>query len=129
MPSAEPEPGAAAVAIAGLDRHPAGGAIPTNIPADHVEYAQAVIRTIRQSLSGRVRLSDGLLIFGAVIAAGSVLLWDWHSRIAFPVAGLFVMVIGAALRLRVRCPKCTYMLGRPVNFCPNCGVNFDNPRY
>jgi CHASE2 domain-containing sensor protein len=86
-------------------------------------------RTIRQSLKGRIHLSDGLLIIGALIAGGSILLWDWRSHIAFVLAGLLAMVVGATLRLRVRCPQCTYMLGRPVNFCPNCGVNLDNPRH
>jgi hypothetical protein len=86
-------------------------------------------RTIRQSLKGRVQLSDALLVIGVVIVAGSILLWHWHSHIAFPLVGLFVVVVGATLRLRVRCPQCLYVLGRPHNFCPNCGISFDNPRY
>ena len=85
--------------------------------------------TIRQSLKRRVQLSDGLLIIGAVITAGGILLWQWYSHIAFPLVGLIVMVVGATLRLRVRCPQCLYIVGRPHNFCPNCGINFDNPRY
>jgi hypothetical protein len=87
-------------------------------------------RTIRQSLKGRARLSDAVLVIGAVIAAaGSIALWDWGLHIAVPLIGLFVMVVGGTLRLRVRCPQCLYALGRPHNFCPNCGLNFDNPQY
>jgi hypothetical protein len=70
-----------------------------------------------------------MLLLGAIIACAGILIWQWRSRIEFVVGGLLVMLLGATLRLRVRCPQCTHILGRPHNFCPNCGVNFDNPRY
>jgi hypothetical protein len=86
-------------------------------------------RTIRQSLKGRVRVTNGMLLLGAIVACASFLIWQWRSHIEFVVGGVLVMLLGASLRLRVRCPQCTHILGRPQNFCPNCGVNFDNPRY
>lgn len=85
--------------------------------------------TIRQSLKGRVRWTNGMLLLGAIIACAGFLIWQWRSHIEFVVGGLLVMLLGATLRLRVRCPQCTHVVGRPHNFCPNCGVNFDNPRY
>lgn len=86
-------------------------------------------RTIRQSLKGRVRVTNGILLLGAIGACASFLIWQLRSHIEFVVGGLLVMLLGATLRLRVRCPQCTYILARPHNFCPNCGVSFDNPRY
>lgn len=86
-------------------------------------------KTIRQSLKVRVRVADGLLLLGIIIAGAGILIWQWHSHIEFVIAGLAVLIVGLMVRLGVRCPKCTFVLSRPRNFCPNCGVSFDNLRY
>jgi hypothetical protein len=88
-----------------------------------------VTKTIRQSLKVRVRIADGLLLLGIIIAGGGILIWQWHSHVELMIAGLVLLIIGGLVRLGVRCPKCTFVLSRPRNFCPNCGVSFDNPRY
>ena len=86
-------------------------------------------KTIRQSLRVRVRVADGLLLLGIISAAVGILIWQWRSHIEFVIAGLVLLIVGLMLRLGVRCPKCTFVVSRPRNFCPNCGVSFDNPRY
>jgi hypothetical protein len=53
-------------------------------------------------------------------------------------ASLLIIVGGAVLMTRIKCPKCDKPLGstafslatrqrQAVNFCPNCGVSFDEP--
>jgi drug/metabolite transporter (DMT)-like permease len=49
------------------------------------------------------------------------------------LAGVLVLLGGSLLRSRVKCPKCDKPLGATGRwstvpaFCPNCGVNFDEP--
>jgi hypothetical protein len=49
------------------------------------------------------------------------------------LAGLLVLLSASLLRSRVKCPKCSKPLGAQGRwsgvpaFCPNCGVNFDEP--
>jgi len=89
-----------------------------------------VSETIRESLKFRLQLSDGLAIVGCALLFGSVVFWRSSphiagAHIAVLLVGCVAMVLGGTLRLTVKCPKCTYMLGRPRNFCPNCGVRLD----
>ena len=86
-------------------------------------------KTIRESLKVRVRVANGLLLLGIIVAGVGILIWQWHSRVELAIAGLVVLIVGVMLRLGVKCPKCTFVLSRPRNYCPNCGVSFDNPRY
>jgi hypothetical protein len=71
----------------------------------------------------------------AGICASAGLVAHWVTFI--PLAGFFVVV----LLMLLRCPRCGGRLGqnagnlngkdrfyqRRVNFCPYCGVNFDEP--
>ena len=84
--------------------------------------------TIRQSLKGRLQLSDGLAILGCALLFASVIFWRSGPHIAVLLVGCIAMVIGGVLRLGVKCPKCAYILGRAGNFCPNCGTSLDKPR-
>ena len=64
---------------------------------------------------------------------------DWlrvHRELymAARLAGVLVLLSGSLLRSRVKCPKCAKPLGAQGRwssgvpaFCPNCGVNFDEP--
>jgi len=79
--------------------------------------------TIRRSLKVRVQLSDGLAILGCALLFGSVVFWRSGPHIVVLLVGCVAMVVGGTLRLSVKCPKCAYILGRPRNFCPNCGVS------
>lgn len=84
--------------------------------------------TVRHALKARVQLSDGLVILGCALLFVSVRFWHSGPNIAVLLVGCVAMVVGATLRLSVRCPKCAYLLGRPRNFCPNCGISLDKPR-
>ena len=99
--------------------------------------------TIRFFLASRFRklMLVGVLAWFACAAAGicvsTGLVAQWVAFI--PFAGFFVVVI--LMLLWIRCPRCGGALGqhagnlngkdrfyhKRVNFCPYCGVNFDEP--
>lgn len=95
--------------------------------------------TIREYLTRRVRWCMGLAIGGWLLVAVSM-----SSHIAAPVGPVVgaVMFGGAVLAMQwgLKCPRCSVRLGQVVvsmgiprlkpqpNFCPYCGVSFDEPR-
>jgi hypothetical protein len=99
--------------------------------------------TIRMFLVSRFRklMFAGILAWLSCAAAGfsasARLIPGWATFI--PFAGFFVVVL--LMLLWIRCPRCGGPLGqnagflnakdrfyqKRVNFCPYCGVNFDEP--
>jgi hypothetical protein len=99
--------------------------------------------TIRSFLTSRFRklMFLGILAWfacaGAGFAASARLVPEWLAFV--PFAGFAVVVL--LVLLWIRCPRCGSPLGqnagflngknrfyqKRVNFCPHCGVNFDEP--
>jgi hypothetical protein len=94
--------------------------------------------TIRSYIKYRVRWCLAVGIGGWVIIASAI-----GSRADNPLINIlgFLIFGGAMLALQwIKCPRCSARLGQigmalaaPVfrpqpNFCPYCGVNFDEPR-
>jgi ribosomal protein S27AE len=100
--------------------------------------------TMREVLNRRQRwnmaflgLGLALVFLPAVVMSitGSPDLYREH-REAYSlvrIAGLLLLVGGSLIRTRMKCPKCNKPLGASAKwstvppFCPNCGVNFDEP--
>lgn len=100
--------------------------------------------TMREFLNRRQRWNMAFLVIGlvlvflpaiAVSVTGSPYLYREHRETYFLVriAGLLVLLGGSLVRTRMKCPKCDKPLGTSSRwsgvprFCPNCGVNFDEP--
>ena len=85
----------------------------------------------------RVAFILGLVLVLVPIALANIVAHDelrQHRELFLVVrlTGLAVLGIGASvLSSRIRCPKCNKSLGASGRglpaFCPNCGVNFDEP--
>lgn len=79
------------------------------------------------------------LLFALSIGApGFRNLEDYGARAAFPFAGMLMFGSAMLLLSRQRCPRCKATLGnlavtlgipfvKQPNFCPYCGVSFDEP--
>jgi len=100
--------------------------------------------TMREYLKRRQRWQVALFVIGiSLIVLPLVLVavmgrQDLRSEyreqlLIVRVCGLLVLVAGSLLRSRIKCPKCQKPLGAGGRwssvpaFCPNCGVNFDEP--
>jgi hypothetical protein len=100
--------------------------------------------TMREFLNRRQRWNVAFLVIGFVLVflppviasmAGNPYLLREH-REAYSlvrIVGVLVLVGGSLVRTRMKCPKCNKPLGASSKwsgvpaFCPNCGVNFDEP--
>jgi hypothetical protein len=100
--------------------------------------------TMREYLKRRGRWYVALFLVGlalvflpsAVVAivGRRELLHEYREQYALVrVLGLLFLAAASVLRSRVKCPKCNKPLGSQARwnnvpaFCPNCGVNFDEP--
>jgi hypothetical protein len=99
--------------------------------------------TMREYLKRRQRWYVGAFIIGLALvivpnALGNILgreqLHEHHDLYVFlRLAGIAVLVGSSMLTSRVKCPKCNKPLStgsrwsKVPAFCPNCGVNFDEP--
>ncbi|MGD0504992.1 MAG: hypothetical protein ABSD02_19830 [Steroidobacteraceae bacterium] len=106
--------------------------------------------TIRDFIKRRTRIFFGMAIAGWLVCAGSMIVSEnaqckpgcGNVRPA-PPTGLFLGVplfAGAILGMTffIKCPRCSarlgqfsmqtpFSFGRQINFCPYCGVSFDEP--
>jgi hypothetical protein len=99
--------------------------------------------TMRDYLRRKDRLAVALIVIGlalVVLRMGATFMFspqDLHSQVGLFTAarmlGLALILGGAALQSRLKCPKCNQPLGRRKRFasvppsCPRCGVSFDEP--
>lgn len=95
--------------------------------------------TIRDYIKWCVRWRMAIGIGGWVVVAASV-----GTRVDSPIVSIlgFLAFAGAILAVQwIKCPRCATRLGqvamligpfvqirKPMNFCPYCGVNLDEPR-
>jgi cytochrome c biogenesis protein CcdA len=102
--------------------------------------------TIREHIRRRVRWMSAIYVVGfALLFAPMVFVlatgrFNEYRELSnrTKIAGVLVIVLGAALMTRIKCPKCDKPLGAVgmsligrrrnlVNFCPNCGLSLDEP--
>jgi hypothetical protein len=88
--------------------------------------------TIRQQLRSQLFKARGVAFACWFVLAGVILFSPsdrWRALAVIPFAGFFGSVV--YMIFFIKCPKCRAQLGqtmnsmRKANFCPGCGVSFD----
>lgn len=100
--------------------------------------------TMRRSLTRRVRRALVTLILGWLMLPLSMFAFGNRDRsedpvaLAFQILGFLMFGGGILFLARTKCPKCAATLGqvgmtlgipfiKQPNYCPYCGVSFDQP--
>jgi hypothetical protein len=84
-----------------------------------------------ESFLGRFYVAAILAILAAMLLVFFLGEQPWVRRVALLI-GVGLLVVGAVIQRRVRCPSCKGRLGFPSkmrfpDFCPKCRVHFPRP--